>query len=1051
MSLLSVKSGYLLRVARAFLAIFVVAGASAALAQTVINADRSTPVNTSTVNNGAADDVVIDEDADVTVASGTALTIDSSHDMTVDGNVFITSVSNGTGALLEAGNTGDFTLSGQIDLYQDADPDAADVGPVLGDHNTGIEVSGAGVFTGDITLEDGSVITVGGDDSFGINILSAMTGDISIGGAIQVIGANATGLNLAAPLTGSLTIGNAGGFGAYGANARGVVIAATVSGAFTNNGTIGVSAQELGEDYTNVNPIPQADFAVGIGSSIGGGFQNGGLIGDVDQNLAAIISATYAPFAVLVSPSLAVAQANLVLSAPLAANNGFGFINLGSITVNPGNDGDDTTAVRIEGSGAFTTFIEGGLYNLGSISSYSSGGDAVGIAFGNGASTPAIINDGAITASASDTVTSNSVGILLENGASVPEITNGGSITATATAEFAEAVGIRDLTGLLSSIENTGTIVAVVAPQTDGDLDDTSRAIAIDVSAAISAVAITSANTIRGDILFGSGNDTLSVLAYTDDPDTTTDDEMVSTITGLVEFGLGADVLNVGGGGTFAGGTSFLGTLDININDGLALATTGSQIRASTINTAAAGTLGAEINTDTDGSTAFVVVDGTLNFAAGSNLSLVLSEFVGVAGSYLIAEAGTITIADGLAALTQDNAPWIYDATFNLTDGATDTITADIDIKDAQQLGLNAQQAKLYDAVLEIMGVDGNVLDDLLAPIESQAEFLAAYDSLLPDTSLASLHSAIAGLDSRASAIADRRTNGEVRRRNRRNDSGAWTRYFGGLVTTDATATGQGIDGQVAGQLFGLDTELFENMPAGIFLAATGSELDNADEAAETLSATNVSVGAYATAAAGPVFLQVMAGYGYTTFNSTRVVSAPGPGGTITTAELESEWSGTQFDTELRLGAEFMIGEVRIVPVIGYSYVSISEDGRRESGGGTGFDLIYVPLDADLQRVFAEVTVSYDTKIRNSLIFRPELFGGVREIIDGADQEVTAQFSGGSEFFVLDTSPLPESQTVAGMSLGLYGHEATLRAGYEYQTGDIAERHIGTFNVVFKF
>lgn len=1046
MSAVTGKSSFVFRLSKAVLAIFAVAGASAALAETVIDGTRTTPVNTATANNGAADDVVIDEDAKVTVASGTALTLGSNNDLTVDGQVRATATSGGTAVLIEAGRTGDFELSGILDLYQDADPDETELGPVLGSDNTGIEVSGAGVFTGDITLKDGSVIAVGGDDSFGINILSAVTGDLSLGGSVQVVGQNAVAVNLAAPLTGDLTVEESGIIGASGENARAVAIGAAVTGSFWNNGSIQVNGQEPGEDYTNVDPIPLADFAVGIGASIGGGFQNGGLIGDADQNLAASIQSSFAPYAVLISPSLAGVAADIVLTAPNVANNGFGFINLGRISASPGNEGDDIIGVRVEGSGGFTTFIEGGLYNLGSIAAFGGGADATAISFGNGASTPKIDNDGTIQATASNDVAVTGIGVLLEAGSNVAVLENSGTINANAIAEFAEAVGIRDMTGLLTTITNTGTISAVIAAQPEGDLDDSSRAIAIDVSAATSAVTVTSADTIRGDILFGSGDDNLSILAYTDDPDNDQDDDKVSTIAGELDFGLGANIFTIGGGGTFAGGTDFDGTLTINVNDGLALATTGSQILASTLATGAAGTLGVEINTETDGATPFVVVDGTLSFASGANLSLILTQFVGVAGNYLIAEAGTITIADGIAALTADNAPWIYDATFAFNDGATDSITANIDLKSATELGLNAQQALLYDAVLEIMSEDGNVLDDLLAPIETQEEFLAAFDTLLPDTSLGSLRSTLATTNARSDALSARSTVGEVRRRNRRNENGAWTQYFGGMVTVDETAEGQAIDGQIAGQIFGFDTELFEHAPVGVFLAASGSEFDNPLIGGEGLTTTNVSAGVYATVAVGPVFAQAMAAYGYTTFTGTRVIAT-----TTSTAELESEWSGTQFDTELRIGAEIMIGDVRIVPVIGYSYVSISEDGRRENGGGVGYDLIYVPLDADVSSAFAEVTVSYDAKLRNSLIFRPELWGGVREIIDGADQEVVAQFSGGTELFVLNTSPLPESQTVAGMSLGLYGHEATLRAGYEYQTGDITEHHIGTLNVVFKF
>src|SRR5579875_1129325 len=78
-----------------------------AQAQTTISNSRTTPIATSTANNGQPSDVVIASGGSISVSGTTpAVTLDSSNTVTNQGAISIKDVDDATGVLVEGGNTG---------------------------------------------------------------------------------------------------------------------------------------------------------------------------------------------------------------------------------------------------------------------------------------------------------------------------------------------------------------------------------------------------------------------------------------------------------------------------------------------------------------------------------------------------------------------------------------------------------------------------------------------------------------------------------------------------------------------------------------------------------------------------------------------------------------------------------------------------------------------------------------------------------------------------------------------------------------------------------
>ena len=178
-------------------------------AQTTIDVDQDTPVITE--DSG---DVTID--AGVTITTTTtdpAVTLNSDNTITNSGVILIEDVDNATAVEIQGGNTGSYTQSGAISVIEDFTP--ADLDDDLvpdepfasGTGRTGILISGASPFVGNVTLETVSSVVVEGNNSFGIRLAetAGLTGNLSALGVIGVTGDNSVGVSVESRIIGAVS------------------------------------------------------------------------------------------------------------------------------------------------------------------------------------------------------------------------------------------------------------------------------------------------------------------------------------------------------------------------------------------------------------------------------------------------------------------------------------------------------------------------------------------------------------------------------------------------------------------------------------------------------------------------------------------------------------------------------------------------------------------------------------------------------------------------------------------------------------------------------
>ncbi|RYF89295.1 MAG: hypothetical protein EON95_19025, partial [Caulobacteraceae bacterium] len=297
--------------------------AGSAFAETTISNARTAGVRTSTVNNGAADDIKVTTGGSFALTTpGAAITMDApTKSVNNEGGITTKNVDNAVGILVDTSAgpiTGNLTNSGAIthnDDYtpKDDDKDGDDDGAYAqGTGKYGIRVTGANALTGNI-LNSGS-ITIEGNNSAAISVESDVFGTVRNYGNLTVTGDNAVGIRIAGDVSGGTTplqrangvfvSGSTGvrGVGAIGLDVSGDIgtvgdpAALVISGAISATGyryTTRPFSKET-RDKLDADDLLQGGPAVRISGNVTGGihmalpyardFDGDGLVDTIDKD-----------------------------------------------------------------------------------------------------------------------------------------------------------------------------------------------------------------------------------------------------------------------------------------------------------------------------------------------------------------------------------------------------------------------------------------------------------------------------------------------------------------------------------------------------------------------------------------------------------------------------------------------------------------------------------------------------------------------------------------------------------------------------------------------
>ncbi len=1038
-----------------------------------------------------------DSDNDIVLEEGSLITMDEAE----DGDTGILLEAGNTGDLTMGGA---ISITDDIDSYEDEDDDGDYDGPFAsGSDRYGIRVAGDGVRTGDITVEDTGSIAVQGDDSAGISIESALDGDLTVLGSVSVTGDNGVGVRIAGDVDGDILLSGSS-ISVTGEDSVGVSVENTVSGALqiqssvTSNGyrytyqptsladldeddadDVDLSDDSLYLEDLDEDDLLQAGSAVKVTASIGGGILLGaapsyedsdGEDGDddrdgvdngdedddgdgtinsddddrdgdgiLDENEGTSSITTYGA-----APALAIGAetGDIVISA--YGDSGYGLINEGSITASGIFDDIDGTAVLI-GGGTGSTLIEGGILNDGSITAGSSEANATALWLSSGASTPALVNSGSITATATTEGLDTATGVLIDADAGLTSIVNSGTISTYIYGEAGDAVAIRDSSGTVTSLANTGGIFSYIVA-TDNDDDDetddeeiTGHTIAIDFSANTTGVTITqsaAANDLLsdydGDGLYDdedTDDDDDGILDEADDDDNDDDNDGVADasepyivgdillgsgadvvdiqngyVIGDISFGSGADSFTISGGAVYQGALSDDdGLLDINVVDGVLQGLQGETLNLTSLTVGESGELYFTVDPEA-GTVGDYVVSGAASFADGATISLHLDSLVDDDGQTVrLVTAGSLSYGDVQGTDLTGNSPYMIVSTLS-ADEAAGTIDVNLRKRTTTEMELSGVETAAYDAFYTALSLDEDVMDAFLNQA-TREDFMNLYEQTLPDHSGGTLVSLASGVEAVTQALANRNSTAAV------GEVSGWVQEINFYEDKDKTDT-YGYRSEGFGVAGGVE-KMTQAGAVGVSVALASSDIEDPEsEAEEELSSNLLELGLYWRAQGHGWSGWARGAVGYAMFNSTRTLV-----GDDIYLSTDADWDGYTLSAAGGVSYEHRFGRLSLRPEAYAEYFSLSEGSRRESGGGDAFDLEVDDRDGHIASATAAVKIGY--AFGRDQMYRPELKLGWKEILSADYGETTARYISGGDSFTLTGEPISGGGPVFGLGMTL--------------------------------
>ncbi len=1011
-----------------------------------------------------------------------------------------------TGILLEAGGThvGDIALTSNSVIA------------VEGNDSAGIQL--LSILDGNLT-QDGS-LTALGDNAVALDIAEDVTGNVLISGLTTGQGENAEAISVEGDIGGALTIEStvqSTGFAA-------TTISNYVAPSFITDDTPAI------EDRIDAEDLLDNSATVSISGSLADGLLVNGAVDDFistedsedetkdtvddfDENRSTgTISSFGSGEALLISAENGDGT-DIVLGAvtetvrdttdddededtdETLATFDFdqGFINRGSVSANGLNVGFNATAVRIEGAtsgGAAQTIIDGGILNTGTIAASAFEADATALSIGTNTVIGNIQNDGTISASVATLDGNTATAILLEDGSDIASFTNTGTIGSQSTGFTGTAIGVQDLSGQLSTVVNNGTVQATLA--SDGtDTEISGEAIAFDLSNSVLDISLVqdfetpvddtngddvideddvATPSITGDILFGSGNDAVDILAGgvignldygTGDGELELDN---SLLTGLVSFEDGTHSVTANNASiigalnfldstadvSLSNGTTFVGFFDtenavVDLDISASAVTLGSGNRSVLNSLSVAGDSDLTFNVDpADVTGAVLTVNGAANIGSDVTIIPVLTSIVEETFTQTLISADALTFEGALADTESENVPFLYNLNLQLNEANANQLDLVFDLKSPAQLGFDANQAAGFAPLLAVFAGDDD-LGSAFAAINNEQEFSQTYNLLLPQRTNASTEFLSAFSSAATGALNDRlylltfTENG---------DTGVWAQEHIVDIQEDATVENPGFNGTGAGFTFGVDRTFFGIDRVGLLGSYSTGKFEEKTGGNNPVNTVSFGGGLYAMESVGPVELRLSGQVASVDFTSTRDFNI----GDLPFS-VKGDWSGVSQSLSASAVSEFEMGMFYARPELSADWFKLSQDAYVETSESTLEQLNANVSEVDTEEMAVTANVALGTEFNfDQGLLRIEARGGYRSISTETPYSAVVSFVGAPDDSF--TLAAPESESGSALfGLHLIGDSSFVssRVGYDLEVSDDRTIHVFGATIRFKF
>jgi hypothetical protein len=932
------------------------------------------------------------------------------------GTIQITNTDGAAGISATAGSSGtiDNKAGAKIIIDEtyaptDTDKDGDLDGPfATGTSRAGIRTLGS--YSGSIT--NSGDITVEGNDSAGIALGGPLIGTLKTDGTIAVTGDRSVGVR-----TGDITNGAriAGTITAQGKDASAAVIGGNITGALVIQGSLASTGYRSTTVPADQSKLDADDLLQGGSTVVIGGNVTGGVIfaippkdanpSDNDEDKDGIEdakegSARITSYGSAAAIRIGAADSSVTLGPVAGTAFGHGLIIEGAVLGSGLYNGVDGNGVLIGGGNAAVN-IAGGMTVSGSVRAASANANATAITIGKNANVPEVRISGAVEAGGR-----TATAILIAAGAETGAIRNSGVIRATTNdAKDGTAVAIRDLSGGVTAIDNSGTI----SGQTAIDLSANTSGVTVKQTVVAAGVA---APIISGDVKFGSGSDLFDVADGTvagklnfgagDNRLTLSGD---ATYAGAASFGAGNDRVELAGTSSFTGSADFGGGTDaltlsgtsrftgsLTNSGGLALTITGGAMDLTgkaalrSLDMGATSMLTVTLDTATK-ATPILDISGAAKFTEGAKIAIRLNGLTNAEGRYSLLRAGSITGADKLAT---DSLllPFLFKS--SVATVSPTELAIDVTRKNAAELGLNRSQASAYNAVYAALSKDAKVGGVFLSTVNGE-NFRQQIRQMLPDHAGGTFEATSLGSRAMIGMLADPGAPYA--------DQGKWGYWIQQIGFGRAKSIGDTASYDINGWGMSVGAEMKTGIGRlGLSLAyIRGTDSDG--ETDNEVHSNQYEAALHWRLSRGPINVYARGSYARISFGSERRFTGTVDGEQVLRAAA-GQWKGNLVSSAAGVSYETSRGMLRLRPAVSVDYFRLSENAHTESGGGDAFNLIVQRRTSDELAVSGALAAALEFGSRDPGAgwFRVELEGGRRELVGGALGVTRASFTSGDSF-----------------------------------------------------
>lgn len=1054
---------------------------------------RTEPVDTTTGDGQGPGTIIIDSSGSITVDAVPIVTVNSSHNVTNTGGEITTTGAGVSGILINTTTTDPDTNTGTaLDITSDVtntgliralQPTDSPEDTAL--FNASIRVDGLGTYTGTITNDFGGFLIATGNSAYGISVQSDMVGDVVNSGSIQVTGKSAFGIMTTGRITGS--IANAGSITASSHQGTAVYIGGGLDGSFTNAGVIAVGTDSLvtSEDGFNFTRVPAVlgRNGVWIASDITNGVHfTGNQLTIAEENADpaeaatrgsdSLITAVGQGPGVIITPGGPSQSVNNITIGPLIDENGFSVVNRGNLLVSAAEGGVSGVGFDIEGvvsnGTTYTSTLQGGFWNdHGDIRVSTLDATATGVRIGDHGVIPSFVNDGGIAVFTTDS-TSRTVddfvgelggdgyAMIVEAQGSLSSFENSGVIEITVAGPTSSAYGIVDRSGTLTSFTNSGSITTEKPEQSSG------VTVAVDLTSNTSGTLFTNTGEITGDVLLGSGNQTVSNSGGTITGNLTFQAGSTKTgnssltldggaVTGRVDLGNGSHTVSISNGAALNGGlVQTGGTIDLTMDQGQLQLLSENPISVTNASVTAGSTLTFDIaGGGQPGGISILDASGQVTLAADTRIFASVSGIIDDSETYTIIRGGSLDVGAPLSDIVTVSNSFMNNIDFSFDTNSANAIQVTVDRKSAEQLGLGPNFSAIYNALATPLNADRPVAA-ALSSLQTEEEFRAGLRQLLPDTSGATLQAALNNQDMSTGMIRRRlvavaksglpnHAQGDV--------AGFWAQALGGFAEQDAK-------GEQAGfRVWGLGIALGADMPIFDGSAHIGVSFLESWQTANLKVASNSPVEFFTTQLSlygrhqnERFYTQGTITGAYNTYESTRRAEF---GGIDRTAV--GKWDGIQWGGSLETGTFFNWNLYQLAPYVRAAYVNIHEDDYTETLGGDGINLAISDKNTDSLRSSIGFTFDRDFPIFYDSYVEAEFRANYTRDILNDPLSLTADFVAGDTPFTVTGNKRSPNRINMGIGIAHKDSYSSVSVDYDTEIANGYMSHTAAFTARFRF